>query len=79
MVMTHTGNLDVPAQRIDVRVLQQLPDQRLAGVALLLLRILQLVAADGCQVMKGRIRGVCLRAAEAASCTRSCPPGGRSS
>lgn len=71
----HHEGLDVPAERADVRVLQQLPDLLLAGVVLLLLACLQLIAADGCQVAKWRIRGVRLRLAEAGSCTRRRPPG----
>ncbi len=67
---------DVPAERADVRVLQQLPDLLLAGVMLLLLAVLQLVAADGGEVAEWRIRGVRLRLAEAGNCMRGRPPGG---
>jgi hypothetical protein len=68
--------LDVPAERADVCVLQQLPDLLLAGVMLLLLAVLQVVAAHGRQVAKGRIRGVRVRLAEAGRCMRIRPPGG---
>lgn len=48
-----------------MRVLcQQLPDLRLAGVALLLLAALELVAGDGGQVAEWRIRGVGSRLSE---------------
>lgn len=67
--------LDVPAERADVCVLQQLPDLLLAGVVLLLLAVLQLVATDGCQVAEWRMRGVRLRLAGAGSCMRGRPPG----
>ena len=64
----------MPAECADVRVLQQLPDLLLAGVTLLLLAVLQFIAADGCQVAEWRIRGVRLRLA--AVFVRRRPPGG---